>query len=496
MTLSVTMDPGAASPLYLQLQRGLRNLIQQGEWRPGMRLPAVPVLADRFQVHRLTVLKALSGLKRTGWVLTVQGRGSFVAERLPEVPALRVEATFPFEGSPLPASEGELGPWLGETLERAQDRDLVSFSAGFPPTDLLPGEALRKLTAQVLKELGPEAWAYSAPSGHKPFLEAVAAWLASEGEPVEPGWGIRTTAGAQAGLALVVEALTVPGDRVLVESPCYVGALALLRALGREAVPVPVDGQGLDPERLASALQRADAKLLFTVPSFQNPTGMTLSKGRRERVLSLTRAHGVVLVTDSAYGDLRFTGQSLPPFRCLPEADHVVHLGTFSKSLAGGLRLGYLIAKEDLLRRMDPLQQVHTIAQPTLTQAVVARFLGTGGFKRHVTRLRRALKERRDAMLEGLATHFPKGTEYTEPKGGMHLWVVLPEGCSALDLHREALVHGLGFAPGPLFFADRRGTDCLRLNFSTHPPEITREALARLGRLVHTVQTPTRRSVS
>jgi len=262
------------------------------------------------------------------------------------------------------------------------------------------------------------------------------------------------------------------------------------------AVPVPVDSQGLDPDRLASALQRVDAKLLFTVPSFQNPTGMTLSKARRERVLSLTRAHGVVMVTDSAYGDLRFTGQSLPPFRRLPEADHVVHLGTFSKSLAAGLRLGYLIAREDLLRRMDPLQQVHTIAQPTLTQAVVARFLDNGGFKRHVTKLRRALKERRDAMLDALATHFPKGTDYTEPKGGMHLWVVLPEGCSALDLHKEALAHGLGFAPGPLFFADRRGTDCLRLNFSTHAPDVTRDAIARLGQLVHVLQSPNRRSVS
>jgi len=482
------LNPGASSPLYLQLQRQLRTLIQGGEWRPGMRLPAVPQLADRFQVHRFTVLKALAGLKRTGWIQTVQGRGSFVADRLPEAPGLRAETAFPFEGSARLACEGELGSWLGETLEKAQDTHLVSFSAGFIPTDLLPLEPLRKLTTQVMRDLGSEAFLYAAPAGHAPYLAAVATWLESEGEPIPAGWGVRAIPGAQAGLALALETLTVPGDRVLVESPCYVGALALIHALGREAVPVPVDRSGLDPDRLASALQRVEAKLLFTVPSFQNPTGMTLSTQRRERILALTRAHGVTLVTDSAYGDLRFTGKSLPPFRLLEDADHVVHLGTFSKSLAAGLRLGYLIATEPMLRRLGPVQEVHQIAMNPLTQAVVARFLDGGGFRRHLVRLRRALKERRDAMVEALHTHFPKGTEFTEPKGGMHLWVVLPEGLSAMDLHREALAEGLGFAPGPLFFADRRGTNCLRLNFSTHDPAVTREAIARLGRLVHRLQ--------
>lgn len=485
MVLDPSLDPGASSPLYLQLQRKLRALIQQGEWRPGSRLPSVPGLADRWGVHRLTVLKALAGLKRTGWIQTVQGRGSFVSPRLPEAPGLRAASEFPFEGSPLLVHDGELGSWLGETLERVQDRHLVSFSAGFIPSDLLPGEALRRLTAQVLKELGSEAWVYSAPAGHAPYLEAVARWLASEGEPIDEGWGIRALAGAQSGLALVMESLTVPGDRVVVESPCYVGALALIRALGREPVPVPVDRQGMDPDRLASALQRSEAKLLFTVPSFHNPTGMTQSKARRERLLALARAHGVYVVTDSAYGDLRFSGSPLPPFRRLEGAEHVIHLGSFSKSLAAGLRLGYLIAREDLIRRMAPIQEVHTIALPPLMQAVVARFLDGGGFRRHLARLRRALKERRDAMVEALAAHFPPGTQVSEPKGGMHLWVVMPEEFSALDLHREALQHGLGFAPGPLFFADGRGTNCLRLNFSTHDPATTRDAIARLGHLVH-----------
>jgi DNA-binding transcriptional MocR family regulator len=479
------LNPQAASPLYLQLQRSLRSLIQREEWRPGMQLPAVPNLADRFGVHRLTVLKAIAGLKRTGWLQTVPGRGTFVADHLPEAHALRDSEAFPFEGSSIRVREDELGPWLGETLERAQNRQLVSFSAGFPPSDLLPGEALRRLYIQTMRELGAASWAYSAPAGHPPFLEAVGAWLAEEGEPITQGWGIRATPGAQAGLALVLESLTVPGDRILVESPCYVGALALIRALGREAVPVPVDSHGLNPDRLASALQSRDAKLLFTVASFHNPTGMTLSRARRERILALTRAHGVVLVEDDTYGDLRFSGAPVPCFRALEGAEHVIHLGSFSKSLAAGLRLGYVIAPHAVLQRLAPIQEVHTIALPTLSQAVVARFLENGGFRRHVTKLRRALRERRDAMLEALRQNFPKDSEITEPKGGMHLWVVLPESMSALDLHREAVSQGLGFAPGPLFFADGRGTNCLRLNFSTHPSTVTREAITRLGRLIH-----------
>lgn len=478
------LNPSAPSPLYLQLQRTLRTLIQQGEWQPGNRLPAVPDLADRFSVHRLTVLKALSGLKRTGWVQTVHGRGSFVAERLPEAPALREPESFPFEGSSLRVREDEMGPWLGETLERAQNRELLSFSAAFPPPDLLPGEALRRLYGKTMRELGTDAWAYTAPSGHPAYLHALRGWLASEGEPVPEGWGVRATAGAQAGLAMVLESFTVPGDRVLVESPCYVGFLALIRAMGREPVPVPVDRAGLHPDRLASALQKGDAKILFTVATFHNPTGLTYSRARRERVLALTRAMGVLLVEDDTYADLRFTGVSIPSFRMLQGADHVIHVGSFSKSLAAGLRLGYVVAPTPLLARMAPLHEVHSIAVPTLSQAVVGHYLESGGFKRHVLKLRRALRERRDAMLEALHQHFPKEAEISEPKGGMHLWVVLPEDISALDLLHDAIPKGLAFAPGPLFFADGRGTNCLRLNFSTHAPGVTREAMHRLAKLI------------
>jgi DNA-binding transcriptional MocR family regulator len=484
MSLTTLLDHGAASPLYLQVQRTLRSLIQQNEWQPGMRIPSVPDLASRFQVHRLTVLKALAGLKRTGWILTVRGRGSFVSSSLPEAPALRGPEPFPFEGSSRSIGEDELGPWLGETLERAQNRTLVSFSAGFAPPDLLPGEALRKLHAATMRDLGAEAWAYSAPAGHPPFLEALTRWLALEGEPIPEGWGVRAIPGAQSGLALALEALTVQGDRILVESPCYVGALALIRALGREAVPIPVDRSGLDPDRLASALQKGDAKLLIVVPTFHNPTGMTLSRARRERILALTRAHGVPVVEDDTYGDLRFIGTRVPSLRSLPAAEHVIHVGSFSKSLAAGLRLGYLIATDALLQRLAPLQEVHTIAQPTLSQAVVARFLDSGAFQRHLAKLRRALRSRRDAMLEAIHAHFPAASQVTEPKGGMHLWVVLPEELSSLDLQRAAFARGLGFAPGPLFFADGRGRNCLRLNFSTHAPHVVHEAISRLGRLI------------
>jgi len=478
------LNPEAASPLYLQLQRSLRMLIQKSEWHPGMRLPAVPELAQRFQVHRLTVLKALAGLKRTGWVQTVTGRGSFVADHLPEAPALRDPEAFPFQGSSLRVREDELGPWLGETLGRAQNRDLVSFSANFPPADLLPCEALRRWHILTLKEMGAEAWAYGAPAGLPAYLEAIGRWLTDEGEPIPEGWGIRAVPGAQAGLALVLESLTVPGDRVAVESPGYVGALALIQTLGREAVPVPVDRNGMNTERLASILQKGDVKLLFTVPTFHNPTGMTFSRARREKILALTRTYGVPVVEDDTYGDLRFIGARIPTFRSLPGADHVIQLGSFSKSLAAGLRLGYLIAPEQMLDRLRPVQEVHTISVPTLSQAVVAHLLASGGFRRHLSRLRKALRERRDAMLEAIQASFPRETEVTEPRGGMHLWVVLPEDFSALDLHRTALAHGLGIAPGPLFFPDGRGTNCLRLNFSTHEPVVTREAIARLGGLL------------
>ncbi|MBK7804439.1 MAG: PLP-dependent aminotransferase family protein [Chloracidobacterium sp.] len=389
MPTAAMLNPASASPLYLQVQQRLRGLIQKGEWRPGSQLPAVPDLAERFQVHRLTVLKALSGLKRTGWVQTVHGRGSFVPERLPEAHGARLpETDYPFEGSslgwrgrpawPLARRDPHQGP------EPRPHQLPPAFPGGPPPVD-----SLRRLHGQLAKELAPKPGPPAPPAGHAAYLEAVGRWLAGQGEPIPDGWGVRAVPGAQAGLALAVEAFTVPGDAVIVESPCYVGALALLKALGRVAVPVPVDRQGLDPERLASALQRKEAKLLFTVPSFHNPTGMTLSRARRERILALTRTHGTLIVEDDTYGDLRFSGAPIPSLRCMAGAAHVIHLGSFSKSLAAGLRLGYL-------------------------GSCFRRPLGPGA-----------------------------------PPGGPG--------------------PGSGFAPGPPF-SDGRGTNCLRLNFSTHEP--------------------------
>ena len=278
----------------------------------------------------------------------------------------------------------------------------MSFSANFPPADLLPSEALRRLHVQTMKDLGPEAWGYGGPAGDRGYLEAIARWLANEGEAIPDDWGVRAVPGAQAGLALVLESLTVPGDRVLVESPCYVGALALIQTLGREPVPVPVDRNGMNTERLASLLQKGDAKLLFTVPTFHNPTGLTFGRTRRERILALTKTYGVPVVEDDTYGDLRFIGARIPSCRSLPASDHVIQLGSFSKSLAPGLRLGYIIAPNRMLERLSPVQEVHNISVPPLSQAVVGRFLEDGGFKRHLSRLRKALRERRDAMLEAV----------------------------------------------------------------------------------------------
>ncbi|GLH73458.1 GntR family transcriptional regulator [Geothrix limicola] len=478
------LEPEMASPLYIQLRRRIRTLIQQGLWKPESQLPTVSELARHHGVNRLTVLKALAGLKHAGWVQTFNGRGTFVASKLPEFQGGKTANHHPFEGSSATVRKGAVGSWICETLEQPQDCELLNFSAETAPPDLLPHDALRSMTRQALRELGPELWQYSEPAGFAPYLEAVGRWLASQGEPVEEGWGIRAIPGAQAGLALTLETFTVPGDRVLVESPGQAGLLALVRALGREAVPMPLDQHGVDPDRLESILKYVDAKVLFTVPTFQNPTGTIQPRGRRERILALTRARGVLVVEDSTYADLRFSGLHHPSNRQLDGSDHVIQLGSFSKSLAAGLRLGYLIAKEPLLRRMAPIQESQAIALAPLTQAVVARFLDSGGFRRHVGRLRRTIKARKEAMIEAVVTHFPPDTQISEPKGGLHLWVVLPEDCSAVDLQAKALKRGISFAPGPLFFPDGRGTNCLRLNVSTCDPATTRRAIEHLGRLI------------
>ena len=272
--------------------------------------------------------------------------------------------------------------------------------------------------------------------------------------------------------------LLEPGDTVLVEEPSYLAALQAFQLAGATVVPVPCDDDGLDPEAAAALAERHGARLLYTIPTFQNPTGRTLPLERREALVALARGGGCWLLEDDPYGELRYRGEPLPPLAALD--DRVLSLSTLSKIAAPGLRIGWVRAPEALRRPLTIAKQAADLHSSTVDQAAAARWLQAVDLDERVGDLRRAYGPRRDALIAGLADALPPGSTHNHPDGGMFVWARLPDGWDAAELLDRALAHGVAFVPGYPFFAGAPDTATLRFSFTTHAPDEIAEGLRRL----------------
>jgi DNA-binding transcriptional MocR family regulator len=272
-----------------------------------------------------------------------------------------------------------------------------------------------------------------------------------------------------------------PGDRVLVEEPAYLAAIQAFKMAGAEVVPVPCDDDGLDPEAAAMLAARHGARLLYTVPTFQNPTGRTLPLARREALVDLAARSGLWIVEDDPYGELRYSGAPMPSMASLPGADgRVLAISTLSKVAAPGLRIGWLRTPPALRGPLVVAKQAADLHSSTIDQAAAARWLASIDLDAHVANLRRVYGERRDALVEGLADALPPGSTHNRPDGGLFVWARLPDGWDAEPLLQRALERDVAFVPGFPFFAGKPDRATLRLSFSAHPPGEIAEGLARL----------------
>jgi len=305
----------------------------------------------------------------------------------------------------------------------------------------------------------------------------VAERLTARGLPTSAG-ELLITSGSQQALTLVATVLLEPGDTVLVEEPSYLAALQAFGLAGATVVPVPCDDDGLDPDAAAALAERHGARLLYTIPTFQNPTGRTLSLERREALVALARSAGFRLLEDDPYGELRYRGEPLPVLAALD--GRVLSLSTLSKIAAPGLRIGWVRAPEELRRPLAIAKQAADLHSSTVDQAAAARWLATVDLDERVGLLREAYGARRDALLAGLAEALPPGSKHNRPDGGMFVWARLPDGWDAVALLERALEHEVAFVPGYPFFAGAPDRAALRLSFVTHPPDEIAEGLRRL----------------
>ncbi|HEU5374893.1 MAG TPA: PLP-dependent aminotransferase family protein [Ktedonobacteraceae bacterium] len=375
---------------------------------------------------------------------------------------------------------------IRELLKVTQVPDVISFAGGLPAPELLPSEEVADATAEVLRSHGTQALQYGPTEGYLPLRTWIADQLSTAEMRVTPE-NILITTGSQQALDLLARVFFDPGDALLVESPTYMGALHVWSIYDVRYGSVPLDEQGLQVACLEEHIRQRRPKMIYVLPTFQNPSGITLSLERRARLIELVERSGLLVLEDDAYAQLRYEGKDLPSLlRLAGQAaggfpDRVFHVGTFSKVLAPGMRLGWIAAPREVTRKLVMAKQGTDLHTPMFTQIIASTLLSQGYLERQTPRIVSMYRERRDVMLAALERHFPAQARWTRPEGGMFIWVTLPEGVDSTDLLQKAREQGVIFVPGRAFHATGEGTNTLRLSFSNSEPERIETGIKRLG---------------
>jgi 2-aminoadipate transaminase len=377
-----------------------------------------------------------------------------------------------------------------EILKSLAGADVISFASGLPDPALYPTDALRAITEEILTTDGRAALQYGPAEGVPALREWVADRLRQRGLDVSAE-GVLITHGSQQALDLAARAFLDPGDRVLLESPSYLAAIQTFDSYEAQYDTLPVDEEGLDPADLRQRLHgEKRPKLLFLLPNFQNPTGVTLSVERRQVVAEAAAEAGVPLLEDDAYHDLRYDGEPLPPVTALARNPWAIYTGTFSKTIVPGIRVGYAAGEPAVIARLAQLKQITDLHSSSLGQRIALRFCEQGRLDPQIACLRAAYRERRDAMLAALTAHMTGLATWTHPRGGMFLLLTLPPGIDTARLLPAAMEAGVAFIPGGTFFPRGGGDHTLRLNFVSATPAQIDTGIRLLAGVVRNEQCP------
>ncbi|CAN7254806.1 PLP-dependent aminotransferase family protein [Caballeronia sp. LjRoot34] len=374
---------------------------------------------------------------------------------------------------------------IREILKVTERPEVISFAGGLPSPATFPVEEMRVACDRILRDSPAAALQYSATEGYLPLREWVAQRYSVNGASIRPSQVLITT-GSQQALDLLGKVLIDPASRVLVETPTYLGALQSFSMYEPTYVQVPTDEHGLIPSSLDATLT-AGARLLYAQPNFQNPTGRRLSLERRTALAAFAQRAGFPVIEDDPYGALDYAGAPLPTMLSMAP-DHIVHLGSFSKVLSPGMRVGYIIAPEELHFKLVQAKQATDLHTPSLTQRIVYEVVKDGFLETHIPKIRALYRDQCAAMLASLEQHMPAGVEWNRPEGGMFVWVKLPNHVNkhidTMKLLEQSIEQHVAFVPGGPFFANEAEHNTLRLSFVTVPPAKIDEGVAKLGALI------------
>jgi DNA-binding transcriptional MocR family regulator len=479
--------------LTQQLVDRFAAAIENGELEPGEKLPTTRALAAEAGVNHLTAARVYRRLAELGYVTATVGRGTFVRT---VAPAGTEEQGDDWQAYVLPErpSDTYAEEVLGDAFRLAGRPGVLSLSTGWPSPRLYPTRELAEIAARVFEEEGGEAISYGAVEGVPSLRSELAARGRSHGFATEPE-EILVTSGARQAIDLVARATLEPGDVAVVESPGFIGILSSLRAAGARVIGVPVDGDGFDVDALEQVLARHEVRLCALQPACQNPTGLGMSPQRRARLAQLAVERNFFVMEDWVYGDLRFEGDSVRPLREAAPS-HVIYVNSLSKTVGGGLRLGWIAARGPVFERLAALKLATDFHSPTLTQQIAARYLASGGYDERLEASLPFYRERRDVLLAALERHLPGEYRADVPPGGHHVWVTLNRAVDDRALYAEAVRQGVTFTPGAVVMPERSPRTQMRLSFPLlDPPELD-EGVRRLARALREVRRRVRQTTT
>lgn len=480
----IHLERSNGTPLYRQISQGLREAILSGELPEGTRLPTERALAQELGVNRTTIMNAYNELSSEGLIEGHVGRGTLVKRRYADPDEDYLDQETPSWLFGLAASEdavlGQDARVLSEVVSMGERREVISLAQSTPAIDMLPVDLVRTVIDEGLEQAREQALGFCPVEGALNLRRTIAARMRKRGVPVDIQ-NILVLSGSTQGLGLIGRFLLNPGDEVVVEVPTYLGAIQTMRALGARVIGIPVDNEGMRVDLLEAVLSRRQPRFIYTMPTFQNPSGVVLSPERRRRLLQLARRYQVPILEDDPYGELYFTAEVPQPLKALDTHGNVLYISTYSKVLAPGLRVAWLAANETVIERLALHKQIFDLNTNALGQWIVNEVLQRPDFERYLTTLRQSYKQKLDLMMDAIHRYWPSGVRIQLPSGGMHLWCRLPGDIRARTLLREAAQEQVVFMIGEPFHVDGGGQQYIRLSFASLSDDEIAGGIQRIG---------------
>lgn len=479
--LVVPLDRDSEEPIYRQLIRHVRAQIESGTLTAGTRLPASRDLARQLNISRISVVNAYAELRAEGYLSAHAGRGTFVAgerENGASVPSSNGN------GSQHSIIEQPSSPdrSLREMMRLSRKPGVINFSHGAPPMEFFPVHHLKDAINTVLDRDGSKALGYEVTEGYGPLRASVRDYVSALGIRCSSDH-ILITGGTQQALDLVAQAVLSEGDILVTENPTYLGMIDVARTRRVQVHGIAMDDEGIRLDMLENFILDHHPRLIYVMPTFQNPTGRVMPIHRRRQLLSLATEYNIPILEDGVYHEFRFEGEAVPPLKALDENGIVIHASGFTKNLLPGMRIGYIITDGPHYERIVRVKQAADISTPGLNQRAIHLMLERGVLAQQLERNNRELRRRRDVALAAASKYLPPGSYWNTPQGGLYLWIELPKsGPTAAELYISAIQMGVAYAIGNVFYTNSCGSYRIRLNYAAQRPADIEEGIRRLGR--------------